>query len=105
MKTLCTTKTIIDRFPIIALARNYKLSYLYDDIVAGISVGLTAIPQSIAYAAIAGIDTKVSMTGSYMKHERVILQQKFLITRLGGTSEGMFLKHVRTAKKYLFIRV
>lgn len=59
-KSLCTTKTILDRFPIIAMARNYKLSYLYDDIVAGISVGLTAIPQSIAYAAIAGVDTKVS---------------------------------------------
>ncbi|XP_037043308.1 sodium-independent sulfate anion transporter-like [Bradysia coprophila] len=64
MQTLCTTKTVIDRFPIIALARNYKLSYLYDDIVAGISVGLTAIPQSIAYAAIAGIDTKYGLNAS-----------------------------------------
>lgn len=60
MQKLCTTKTVLDRFPIISLVRNYKLGFLYDDIVAGISVGLTAIPQSIAYAAIAGIDTKVT---------------------------------------------
>lgn len=50
MKKLCTVQTVINRFPIIAMVQNYKLGYLYDDIVAGISVGLTAIPQSIAYA-------------------------------------------------------
>lgn len=61
MQKLCTTKTILDRFPIIAMLRKYKLGFLYDDVVAGITVGLTAIPQSIAYSAIAGIDTKVCL--------------------------------------------
>lgn len=39
MQKLCTTKTILDRFPIISMVRNYKLGFLYDDVVAGISVG------------------------------------------------------------------
>jgi solute carrier family 26 (sodium-independent sulfate anion transporter), member 11 len=66
MSKICTANTILDRFPIIALVRNYKLGFLYNDVVAGISVGLTAIPQSIAYAAIAGIDTKYGLNAAFI---------------------------------------
>lgn len=36
-----------------------SLGYIQSDIVAGLAVGLTAIPQSIAYAKVAGLDPQV----------------------------------------------
>lgn len=52
---LCTTRTLTNRLPIIRFARTYKRSYAYQDFVAGLTVGLTAIPQGIAYAVVAGL--------------------------------------------------
>lgn len=52
----CTRETVINRFPIIKWLPRYQLNYLYNDTIAGISVALTAIPQGIAYAVVAGLD-------------------------------------------------
>ena len=41
--------------PILDWLPNYKKSFLRDDIVAGITVGIVLIPQGIAYALIAGL--------------------------------------------------
>ncbi len=41
--------------PILDWLPSYKKSYLKDDIVAGITVGIVLIPQGIAYALIAGL--------------------------------------------------
>lgn len=42
-------------FPILSWLKDYKKSYLSGDISAGITVGIMLIPQSMAYAMIAGI--------------------------------------------------
>ncbi|CAH1389836.1 unnamed protein product [Nezara viridula] len=44
------------RFPIIERFRKYSKKDVLPDIVAGITVGLMLIPQSIAYASLAGLD-------------------------------------------------
>lgn len=54
-RRLCTTRQLANRLPIIRFARTYQMGYLYQDFVAGLTVGLTAIPQGIAYAVVAGL--------------------------------------------------
>lgn len=52
--------TLQKRFPIAKWLPNYSLGYLVRDFIAGITVGLTAIPQGIAYANVAGLEPQVS---------------------------------------------
>lgn len=52
---ICTTRTLTNRLPIIRFARTYKRDDAYQDCLAGLTVGLTAIPQGIAYAVVAGL--------------------------------------------------
>lgn len=59
VRTACTQKYLYARLPAIGWARSYKLSYVYQDFVAGITVALTAIPQGIAYAVVAGLEPQV----------------------------------------------
>jgi len=41
-----------------------RLKHLQGDVVAGLTVALTLVPQSIAYAQIANLDSKVAIYGS-----------------------------------------
>ena len=51
---------IIRRFlPCIAWIQNYQWIFLEYDIIAGLTVGLTVIPQSLAYASIAELPVQV----------------------------------------------
>lgn len=43
------------RFPIVEWLPNYSGGIFVQDLLAGITVGLTEIPQGIAYAVVAGI--------------------------------------------------
>ena len=50
------TQHVTDRiFPFIAWLRTYKAAYLKDDAVAGLTVAVVLIPQSMAYAMLAGL--------------------------------------------------
>lgn len=42
----------------------YKLAWLPQDALAGFTVGLTAIPQSIAYGIVAGLNPEVTSNGT-----------------------------------------
>lgn len=46
-------------FPILNWMKEYDIDKAISDIIAGITVGLTLIPQSIAYASLAGLDPQV----------------------------------------------
>ncbi|XP_066909023.1 sodium-independent sulfate anion transporter [Halyomorpha halys] len=52
------------RFPIIGRFRKYSKKDVLPDIVAGITVGLMLIPQSIAYASLAGLDPQYGLYSS-----------------------------------------
>lgn len=54
-------KLLFKRIPILAWLPHYQKDYVVSDLVAGITVGLTVIPQAIAYANIAGIPLQVSL--------------------------------------------
>ena len=54
-----SAKKILNFFPILTWAPKYNLEAAICDLIAGITVGLTVIPQGIAYADVAGLDAQV----------------------------------------------
>ncbi|KAM3960583.1 sodium-independent sulfate anion transporter [Aphomia sociella] len=61
---LCSVQSWRRRVPITIWLPNYKLDYLFRDVIAGITVGLTSIPQGIAYALVAGMPPQVGLYSS-----------------------------------------
>ncbi|XP_034662681.1 sodium-independent sulfate anion transporter isoform X2 [Drosophila subobscura] len=59
-------KTLYKRFPILTWLPQYKKDYIFGDIVAGISVALTVIPQALAYAGIAGLDLQYGLYACFL---------------------------------------
>jgi sodium-independent sulfate anion transporter 11 len=47
------------RLPVLNWLPHYRPSAAVGDLIAGVTVGLTLIPQSIAYASLAGLDAQV----------------------------------------------
>lgn len=58
---VCSVETVKKRIPIVKWAPKYSFSTLVQDIIAGITVGLTAIPQGIAYAIVAGLSPEYGL--------------------------------------------
>lgn len=54
-------KTLYKRLPILTWLPKYDRNDFIGDLMAGITVGLTVIPQGLAYAGIAGLDLQVSL--------------------------------------------
>ncbi|KAI4455933.1 sulfate transporter [Holotrichia oblita] len=61
-----TKKTLYKRVPIINWLPKYNTSWAVGDLVAGITVGLTVIPQALAYSNIAGLPAQYGLYGSFL---------------------------------------
>lgn len=57
---------LMNRLPILKWVPTYKLSYLFYDFIAGLTVGLTAIPQGIAYAIVAGLPPQYGLYSGFI---------------------------------------
>lgn len=55
----CTTKQLVRRLPFLGWFPNYNFRSAFYDCIAGVTVALTAIPQGIAYGAVAGVPVEV----------------------------------------------
>lgn len=64
--TICSLRTIRERLPILNWLPKYKGEDLLGDFVAGLTVGLTAIPQGIAYAVVAGLEPQYGLYSGFM---------------------------------------
>ncbi|CAK1547249.1 unnamed protein product [Leptosia nina] len=53
-------------FPIVSWSRSYELRTGIGDLIAGITVALTLIPQSIAYASLAGFEPQYGLYASFV---------------------------------------
>jgi sodium-independent sulfate anion transporter 11 len=58
-KAICTKKTLYKRLPVLNWLPRYNGHDALGDLVAGITVGLTVIPQSLAYSNVAGLPAEV----------------------------------------------
>ncbi|KAJ2939791.1 hypothetical protein O0L34_g17982 [Tuta absoluta] len=63
-RKLCGLESWRRRVPITLWLPTYKWDYLLRDAIAGITVGLTSIPQGIAYAIVAGVPPQVGLYSS-----------------------------------------
>ncbi|XP_022908679.2 sodium-independent sulfate anion transporter isoform X1 [Onthophagus taurus] len=61
-----TKKTLYKRVPILSWLPNYNMEWAIGDFVAGITVGLTVIPQALAYSNIAGLPAQYGLYGSFL---------------------------------------
>jgi len=62
----CIISTIKSALPIITWLPQYNLSDAISDLIAGVTVGLTVIPQGIAYATIAGLEPQYGLYSAFM---------------------------------------
>ncbi|XP_077293662.1 sodium-independent sulfate anion transporter-like [Arctopsyche grandis] len=62
----CTPKLLRKRIPILEWLPNYHLPDAISDLIAGVTVGLTVIPQAIAYANVAGLPPQYGLYSSFM---------------------------------------
>ncbi|KAH8402665.1 hypothetical protein KR215_004389, partial [Drosophila sulfurigaster] len=65
-RNCCSTDSIKRKLPICSWLPKYKAKYLIDDIVAGLTVGLTAVAQGIAYGAVAGLPNVYGLYSCFM---------------------------------------
>lgn len=59
-------KTLRKRVPVTAWLPRYGRAQALGDLIAGVTVGLTVIPQSLAYSSIAGLPPQHGLYGSFL---------------------------------------
>ena len=62
VRRCCSKKVLYKRIPVLNLFENYRRDMIPSDLVAGITVGMSMVPQAIAYASVAGLPAKVSVS-------------------------------------------
>lgn len=60
MRKIFRRKILYKRLPILQWLPKYTMTDAIGDLIAGITVGLTVIPQGLAYSSVAGLPTQVS---------------------------------------------
>nr|XP_054112547.1 sodium-independent sulfate anion transporter isoform X4 [Callithrix jacchus] len=61
----CSPAALQRKLPILAWLPNYSLQWLKMDFIAGLSVGLTVIPQALAYAEVAGLPPQYGLYSAF----------------------------------------
>ncbi|TKS69081.1 Sodium-independent sulfate anion transporter [Collichthys lucidus] len=62
----CSYSTLKSCLPILSWLPRYKLKWLQMDLLAGLTVGLTAVPQALAYAEVAGLPVQYGLYSAFM---------------------------------------
>ncbi|XP_061588484.1 sodium-independent sulfate anion transporter [Cololabis saira] len=65
-RACCSYSTLKAWLPILSWLPKYKLRYLQMDLLAGLTVGLTAVPQALAYAEVAGLPVQYGLYSAFM---------------------------------------
>ena len=60
------TDYLLSLFPLLKWIHHYNLSWLYNDVVAGITVGCVLVPQSMSYAQIASLPPQYGLYSSFV---------------------------------------
>ncbi|XP_017857091.1 PREDICTED: sodium-independent sulfate anion transporter-like [Drosophila arizonae] len=63
---ICRMKTLKKRLPILSWLPKYSRSDAFGDLIAGLTVGLTVIPQGLAYSGVVNLPPQYGLYGSFM---------------------------------------
>ncbi|XP_078427343.1 sodium-independent sulfate anion transporter isoform X1 [Cetorhinus maximus] len=66
VRKCCSYRTLKRRLPILAWMPQYSLQWLKMDLLAGVTVGLTVVPQALAYAEVAGLPVQYGLYSSFV---------------------------------------
>ncbi|XP_059804333.1 sodium-independent sulfate anion transporter isoform X2 [Hypanus sabinus] len=66
LRSACSRRTLQRCLPILAWLPRYSARWLQMDVLAGVTVGLTVVPQALAYAEIAGLPAQYGLYSSFM---------------------------------------
>ncbi|CAB3363897.1 Hypothetical predicted protein [Cloeon dipterum] len=64
--TDCLVDTLKKRVPVISWLPRYPLKNIVPDLIAGFTVGLTLIPQSMGYAVLAGLEPQYGLYSAFL---------------------------------------
>lgn len=102
LKKLCSVEGLYQRVPITQWLPKYRRSYILEDVVAGLTVALTVIPQGIADAALAGLPPQYGLYSSFMGRgastENYIFNILTFITELQAVSFTAFSGAAKTSQ-------
>ncbi|XP_066442882.1 sodium-independent sulfate anion transporter isoform X2 [Eleutherodactylus coqui] len=62
----CSWEALKNTFPFLWWLPQYSIQWLQLDIIAGFTVGLTVVPQALAYAEVAGLPVEFGLYSSYI---------------------------------------
>uniref|UniRef100_A0A672HE71 Sodium-independent sulfate anion transporter n=1 Tax=Salarias fasciatus TaxID=181472 RepID=A0A672HE71_SALFA len=62
----CSSGTLKAWLPILSWLPRYNLKWLQMDVLAGVTVGLTTVPQALAYAEVAGLPVQYGLYSAFM---------------------------------------
>uniref|UniRef100_UPI0037E82B31 sodium-independent sulfate anion transporter n=1 Tax=Semicossyphus pulcher TaxID=241346 RepID=UPI0037E82B31 len=62
----CSYSTLKAWLPILSWLPRYNLKWLQMDLLAGLTVGLTTVPQALAYAEVAGLPVQYGLYSAFM---------------------------------------
>ncbi|XP_063097688.1 sodium-independent sulfate anion transporter isoform X5 [Cavia porcellus] len=65
LSACCSVSAWQKRLPVLAWLPRYSLQWLKMDFIAGLSVGLTVIPQALAYAEVAGLPPQYGLYSAF----------------------------------------
>ena len=57
---------ILDKFPIVSWLPRYDYRWVFNDVIAGLTVGVLLIPQGLSYAKIADIPVQYGLMSSWL---------------------------------------
>ncbi|XP_055531292.1 sodium-independent sulfate anion transporter [Wyeomyia smithii] len=95
----CIRKQLRRRLHIVNWITSYDKEDLISDFIAGITLGLTIIPQSIAYAAIAGLPSQYGLYAAFMGSLLYVIFGTVKEVSIGPTSLMALLTIQYTADK------
>ncbi|XP_037945077.1 sodium-independent sulfate anion transporter [Teleopsis dalmanni] len=103
-KKYCTPNTLMNFFPVIKWLPNYQLDYVLKDCIAGLTVGLTCIPQAIAYGAIAGLEPQYGLYSAFMGCFMYIIFGTCKDVTVGPTAiMALMVQHVAKSADYVVL--
>nr|XP_022916923.1 sodium-independent sulfate anion transporter-like isoform X2 [Onthophagus taurus] len=84
-------KLVLKRIPILQWLPKYNKQFALCDLVAGITIGLTVIPQGIAYSNVVGLPAQIGLYSSFMACFVYVIFGSCKVSPIGPTAIATIL--------------